>query len=613
MSLEFEETAESVGEILEDAAVDTEGAEQPAPPSSVGAIASDNHRERFEAPEITRMVDLPPYDWILTGSSGVVKAPLVIEDFACVVGHVTHIKGDFQKEDIEVQDVPRMVESQSIELEVWVLCTGRVRDRSKVHLADLIGTARKALPGARVHNRPRLTTAAIIEALYERQNSDELLSGGDVSNEQQDFDDIGRYALANKVSDIHIEADRESAQILMRQHGRLRHYKDLAPERARAICSAAYNTLTESGSTRDSFNERIFQNAVIDRPYEEGRVRFRYASMPVAPEGFNVVLRLLPIGVEADHQSYEDLGYAESHVRDIRRAMGKSSGVFIIAGTTGSGKSTTLQNAIEGIAMERPDQKIRTIEEPVEYRIRGASQTPVVRDESKAGDGKSENKPFVDAIKAALRSDPDVLMIGEIRDTVTAELAIQAAQTGHQVATTIHADAWSGVVDRLNLIDIDGGTLSQPGLISGLAYQKLMPVLCDHCKIPAEEWARENAGTPEQKSMIGRLSEIQNNDLDGIYFSKQNGCPECNGVGIVGQTVCAEVALPNNAMLRAIRQGDIIEARKAWRDQRSEEPGDMTGRTAFEHAIYKMRKGICDPRDIEHRFMMLDELFHLDD
>lgn len=585
-----------------------------AMPFASNGVGAKSERRNHADPEIDRLAELPKYDWVASLDEGIVAIPASIRNFVCVLLRAVRIHGETTVEDIDLHTLPKMVSNRAIELEAWVVVTGRVRDLSRVRITAIILDIERLLPGVLVHRRPVVASAAIIDALYQKAYADLSASKEeDVSLEQDEFDRIGRYALLNEVSDIHIESNKSAACILLRRHGRLQHHKDLSPAKARAICAAAYNTLTESGSIRDAFNERHFQNAVIERAYEEGRVRFRYASMPVAPDGFNVVLRLLPLGLETKRKSYEELGYAPSQIKTIRRGLGRASGMFIIAGTTGSGKSTTLQSAIEAIAAERPYQKIRTIEEPVEYRIKGASQTPVVRNESD-GDGAASDKPFIDAIKACMRADPDFLMIGEVRDIVTARLAIQAAQTGHQVATTVHADSWSGIIDRLHVIGVDTGLLSQPGLLSGLCYQKLLPVLCPACRVPASRWQKTAAGQrPEHQEVIERLKRVVSEaDLDQVFFSHEDGCQKCQGSGIVGQSVTAEVALPNNAMLNAIREGNIVELRRIWRTTATNDPADMTGRTAFEHALWKMRAGTADPRDVEHRFRMLDEVLESD-
>jgi type II secretory ATPase GspE/PulE/Tfp pilus assembly ATPase PilB-like protein len=378
------------------------------------------------------------------------------------------------------------------------------------------------------------------------------------------------------------------------------HHRYNSRDSALRMVRTAYSTLADPDSRADAFSEREYQNAMIERDYDRGRVRFRWASLPIFPDGCEVVLRLIPVGVKETHKTFEELGYDRHHEDMIRRIFARSVGITIIAGTTGSGKSTTLKHAIEGIASERKGTKIRTIEEPCEFVISGASQTPVVRPK----DENTKKNPFVDAIKACMRADPDILMIGEIRDIETARLAIQAVRSGHQAMSTIHADSALTVVDRMVGMGIERDAIGSVGLISGLIYQKLVQVLCPKCRVPARKHAEERPnGTVE------RLLHMYGGDLPvSMYFKNPEGCPHCNGTGIVGRTVCAEVIRPTIEMTDCFRSGDSIGAYKLWRqDVAHANPFSVAGRSAFEHALIKAHQGICSPEDVEHAFEWLDD------
>jgi type II secretory ATPase GspE/PulE/Tfp pilus assembly ATPase PilB-like protein len=488
--------------------------------------------------------------------------------------------------------------------------TGAFRDRNRQHYASLVKDVRARLGADKLFSPARhvVANSSVILSLQESQRNQgtPTLVNDESSKAIKMFNEIGRWALEHEVSDIHYEVFPDRASVLVRRDGILSKYRDLSPSEGMAIVSAAYNTLTEVGSTKENFNPRIPQNAVIDKEYPSGRVRFRFGSVPVSPDGINVVLRLLLIGVSEKRKSFDQLGYSADQARAIRRAFGRASGVTIIAGTTGSGKSTTLKNAIEGLIAERPHWKFRTIEDPVEYRIDGASQTSVVRNDDEDMAIEAQSKPFVDTLKACLRTDPDFIMVGEVRDKVTAELTLQAAQTGHQVATTVHADTWRGVIQRMTLMGVDAGTLAQPGLLSALIYQTLMPVLCHHCKIPVESFESD---VPEQMEVITRLRAIATDDeLRNIYVRNDSGCPHCDGKGTSGRTICAEVALVDDAILERIMANDSFGAIRAWREKKTDKPGDMTGRTAGEHALFKMKQGLVSPFHVEEKFKFLDEI-----
>lgn len=452
----------------------------------------------------------------------------------------------------------------------------------------------------------RIVTESVLDLIHEeaaeRKSRVGSLSKEEISRAQARFKDLCQTAMNEGASDIHIEVQEGApAQILFRVDGQLQKYYSESKEAMDLVCRAAYGTLTERGSINDEFSPKKYQNAPILMDLDQGKVRLRYASLPVAPNGYNVVLRLLPIGVQSKHKTFPELGYSMDQAELIERGFGRASGVVIITGVTGSGKSTTLHNAMEEIATSRPTKKIRTLEEPVETNIRGASQTPILRSEN----DKDSASPFTNALKACMRADPDVLMVGEIRDKETAELAFQASQTGHQVATTLHTQSWIGVADRLRLMGISYGEIAQPGLLSALIYQALLPVLCEHCRIPADQYTPH--GHLEEGALKRLRSIATEEERRNIYF-KGPGCSHCNGRGTVGRTICAEVALVTNAILRRIAKGDIMGAIEVWRNTRVDEPGDMTGRWASEHALWKMRQGLVSPLDVEEKFQFLDEI-----
>lgn len=483
--------------------------------------------------------------------------------------------------------------------ELYIVCTETLAEKNHQMVAAANQKMKEKLNGRILKSRRLIASAQVIHTVQElNEHKSKPLTEEEKTNAIRQFDLIAQSAIDKNASDIHYEINEKQAAILFRIDGLLQKHMDLPVRDAWAIVRSAYNTLVEAGSTSDDLNERKFQNAVIDRQYSMGQVRLRFGSMPVSPKGINVVLRILLTGVEQKHQSYLELGYHKSHSEEIKRAFGRASGVTIIAGTTGSGKSTTLKNAIEGLIKERPHHKFRTLEDPVEYRIAGASQTSIIRD-----DKDSDNaKPFTDALKACLRTDPDFIMIGEVRDKTSAIMSLQAAQTGHQVATTLHTESWSGILNRLVVIGLDYQTIAQPGLLSGLIYQKLIPVLCPKCKLPL-------SGIKEDETnyeIIERIrSSIAAPSLERVSF-KGEGCPHCSGKGTIGRTICAETALMNNKILRHVANGDVFGAIAEWQTSRNTK--DMRGRWAAEHAVYKMIQGTVSPADVEHSFKLIDEI-----
>jgi general secretion pathway protein E len=446
-----------------------------------------------------------------------------------------------------------------------------------------------------------LAPSDVLEVLYAKAAPKQSkIEVGEESGMHRLFHDICRDAFLRNASDIHIVVTGDDATIAYRVHGEVEVQQNLTRERATALCAAAYNTLTEGSSVKSGFNPRALQDAVIQQNYPEGIVRFRYAHRPHAPDGFKVVLRVIPIGVRMHRKSFPDLGYSQDQNELLERMFGTSSGLILFAGTTGSGKSTSLAHALMGMAEENPHKIICTVEEPVEFSIPGAEQTPVVRI-------NDDHTDFINVLRQILRMDPDVIMIGEIRDLATADVTIQAVRSGHLCVSTLHADGAPICYDRLAGMGVPRTDLASVGVVAGLVYQRLVPVLCAHCKIPGDELSRSASCDPRLRAVISRVHKVNNGDLRNIFFRNIKGCKHCVR-GHTGRTVAAEILRPTPTMLEAIASKDSNALWRIWRSTISEgHPTIMTGRTAFEHAIYKMRQGIVSPTAVESEFRFLDE------
>lgn len=498
------------------------------------------------------------------------------------------------------QDVAIIFNSRDQHKRVFCLSVGHLPDQGKMHLRSKVRRA-----GYKVAGQINVTRE-LMDLVYGRW--DKIRSGNGNGNGEgesesklhEKFDSIGRLALALKASDIHISNTIDGAAVSMRVHGDMQKVEELSSEFATSLVSSVYNTLVTSDSVKEGFNPQRNQDGAIERVFDGKMVRFRYSGLPLSPSGFDVTLRVIPVDVDERTVDLAELGYSADQQEQFRRMFGRSSGLILIAGTTGSGKSTTLANQLESLAASRPGKKIRTVEEPVEYRIRGVYQTPVKRVPGLAD-------PFQETLRQILRSDPDVLGVGEIRDSITAELAIHAVRSGHLVASTLHADGAPICFERLIGMGVGRQSLAQINLVAGLVYQKLPQVLCAECAIEAADVVNKPM-TPETEAMMKRLHVIQGGKLEGIYLRNPRGCSSCDGRGVIGRTVCAEIMRPTPEMVGAVAAADSMGLWRHWRAQiKHDQPENMTGRTAFEHAIYKMRQGLISPESIESEFHYLDE------
>jgi len=269
------------------------------------------------------------------------------------------------------------------------------------------------------------------------------------------------------------------------------------------------------------------QDGHIQIHHRGARVDIRVGTLPTI-YGESLVMRLLEKSSRV--QTVVELGLDAERAALLSRLVGKPHGLFLTTGPTGSGKTTTLYSILQGIYT--PELKILTIEDPVEYELPGVAQIPV---------RPNRNFTFATGLRAILRQDPDVVMVGEIRDSETAEIAIRAALTGHQVFSTLHTNDSTGAVTRL----IDMGV--EPFLISssleGVLAQRLVRRICLHCREPREIGA----------AVSDRLSGISGRKLEGPFFHGR-GCEECRATGYRGRIGIFELLHITNDLRELILQ-----------------------------------------------------------
>lgn len=412
-------------------------------------------------------------------------------------------------------------------------------------------------------------------------------------------------------SDIHFDASHGRGVVKHRVLGELEKAGfETTQKKATSLASSMYNTMVDAGTTKGGFDPRTNQTASVTRSYDTGRVRLRYEHVPIEPDGISLTLRIIHLGVSSDNRHPKALGYSEDQLAAFTRIFSRASGMILFIGSTGSGKSTSAATFLTQLMRERPSKLLRTVEEPVELLIPGSNvtQTSVARSQVKDG---NDSSVFLKVLSSMMRSDPDYLMVGEIRDSATAKLAIQAVRSGHLCVSTIHADSAVSAYDRLFGMGVARTDIASPGLVAGMAFQVLVPVLCSHCKVPASD-VTDEAEFNGIMAQLRRKAEMDNRDpmsaTDSVYFRSAKGCKECNGRSISSRTVCAELLTPTKDIISAIREGDLIKALECWRKTiNADDPSDMTGRTAFEHACWKMDQGDISPLDVVMSFHPLDE------
>ena len=329
-------------------------------------------------------------------------------------------------------------------------------------------------------------------------------------------------ALQERTSDIHIVPFEKTLQIKYRIDGLL-HDQPPPPKQFHAALVSRIKIMADM-----NIAERFLpQDGHIQIHQRGKRVDIRVGTMPTI-YGESMVLRLLEKGTKV--QTPEELGLDPKRAKTLSHLVDKPHGLFLTTGPTGSGKTTTLYSILSGIYT--PEKKILTIEDPVEYELHGVAQIPV---------RPSRGFTFATGLRAILRQDPDVVMVGEIRDTETAQIAIRAALTGHQVFSTLHTNDSAGAITRL----VDMGV--EPFLISssleGVLAQRLLRRICTDCRT---EWKVPDP-VREKLAMLGA------GELQGNYFHGA-GCDECRGTGYRGRVGIFELLTVRNELREMIVQ-----------------------------------------------------------
>jgi len=439
-------------------------------------------------------------------------------------------------------------------------------------------------------------------AALESARSPSLGSVVSSSTRQIEARDLFSAAAKRGASDIHIDAYTalRSAEIKFRVDGRLVPFATIREDAAKKLMTAIYNTMC--GQAETSYSEGKFQDAHISD----------IAHLPTGVHGIRVisggqakgtfmVLRLLYENVSVKGDTIErliQLGFNELQASMMKHMQARPSGFVLMGGPTGSGKSTTLKHSFETWAKRRSDLLFMTAEDPVEYPIRGVRQigVPVGYD----GTGKDG---YAQALRVALRSDPDVLMVGELRDPQSALSALHGAQTGHPVWSTIHANsAWSMLHRLMSLLPQDViknpmDYIADPTVMTGMVFQHLVRTLCPECKRPLA--GNEKDYDPSVVDRVRKIFRPGTPEYAAICIEGNTHCEACDGVGIAGRTVCAEVVLLDPKMLTEMRTNGVESARDYWLE-------NYKGHTYLDHALTKMKAGEVSPQAIEDRLGPLD-------
>ena len=369
-------------------------------------------------------------------------------------------------------------------------------------------------------------------------------------------------AVREGTSDIHIypNSDKE-VEIHFRMDGRLQHWHT----EDRVHPEALLSVIKDNCQSVDRFESDAAQDGFIQRDVDGTRIRYRVSIMPIASSNQDIDSESVVIRVLDDRKVITDLtklGLAPRALDRFEHAINQPNGMVILTGPTGSGKSTTLVAALHEVI--GPAENVLTIEDPVEYIIGGARQVKL-----------SDKLELKDALRSILRHDPDTVMVGEMRDKETAELAIKLANTGHLTFSTLHTNDAPSAVSRLYKMDIEPFLIAYA--INLVVAQRLIRTLCTNCKQHVRD------PDPVKLKQLGFSDEEI--DTGAFHTARASGCSQCGGTGYDGRRAIAEALYLTQPIRHMIVEAEGVVDESAIREHAEQEDGMRSLQASAREAI----------------------------
>ena len=396
------------------------------------------------------------------------------------------------------------------------------------------------------------------------ENIKRELGGAEIGDNQSSVMDFIEYIIRNaiykKSSDIHIEPiDEAGAEIRFRIFGTLYKFLDFEYEIYNALTSRIKILANLDISERRKPQDGAFTMAIDGNSFD-----FRISTLPTI-WGESIVIRILD--KRNILKRIDEIGITEKNLSLLKKALTSPGGIFLVTGPTGSGKSTTLYASINEI--NSSSKKIITVEDPVEYKLKGIQQVQV---NPRAG------LDFASSLRSILRQDPDIIMIGEIRDLETLNIAIKAAMTGHLVIATLHTNDAFSAIHRM--IDMGADPFMISTSLIGVEAQRLVKTVCNYCKTPYK---------PQDMyfDIVKNLPIVR----DDTIFYKGVGCEKCNMTGYSGMTLITEIFLNDEKLESMIaRNKDKVDMLEYLRSKGYD--------SMFFDGLYKAIKGITTLEEV---------------
>jgi type IV pilus assembly protein PilB len=415
------------------------------------------------------------------------------------------------------------------------------------------------------------TEAFTLQVVKEEEEGEETISGDRLTRDTtvspvvRLVETIIFTALERRASDIHIEARDTEVAVKYRIDGVLQHAMQPIAKEWHSTVLSRIKVLSDL----DIAERRVPQDGRFRVKYKGRFIDLRVSIMP-ASHGEDAVLRVLDketLSEKFQSLTLDVVGFSPEETRRFRRYIREPYGMVLVTGPTGSGKTTTLYAAVNEIKTD--EDKIVTIEDPVEYQLRGITQIPV---------NEKKGLTFARGLRSILRHDPDKIMVGEIRDQETAQIAIQSALTGHLVFTTVHANNVTDVIGRF--INMGVEPYNFVSALNCIMAQRLVRIVCPNCKRPKKY-------SPQELTEAGLDAAVWSD----VTLVEGGGCLECSGTGFHGRTaICELLDLTDRIREMIVDRRPTSEIKRIAREE-----GMITLR---ESGLAKIREGITTLKEI---------------
>jgi type IV pilus assembly protein PilB len=418
-----------------------------------------------------------------------------------------------------------------------------------------------------------LETLSIEESIDNDVDLDNAMKGADDAPIIKLVNRILLKALNDGVSDIHIEPQEEYLRVRFRKDGILREAFENMPKKIIPAVTARFKII----SNLDIAERRLPQDGRIRRVFAGRKVDFRVNTLP-SRYGEKVVLRILDNS--STQLGLDKLITDPETLRIVKDMVSKPFGLILVTGPTGSGKTTSLYSALS--EKNDPGINISTVEDPIEYSLPGITQVQVIRE---------KGLDFSTALRAFLRQDPDVLLVGETRDKETAKTAIEASLTGHLVLTTLHTNDAPGAIARLGEMGIEPFMISSS--LIGVLAQRLVRRVCSECRIPYAPTIEELARYGLSASQEGQVTFYKANTIPPEEITTHKDlCPKCNGIGYKGRCGVYEV-------MRITEELQVLINKEAPTERIKEVAVEQGMKTLLAYSLDLVRQGATTLEEVE--------------